>query len=278
MVEVSVINLPLTAIHADEDFNCRGAIAPMDVIDLANDIEIRGLLQPILVCPYDVENALKTGYKYRLIAGFRRFTAHKIKNMDTIQCIVRKEVLNDIEAKFCNLAENVNRIDLNIMQEAKAIRKLHQLGVGEEETAKRLGKSRGWVQVRYLLIKLPGEVQTEIAAGLVSQTQIRELYTIFNSTGKEDCLEATKKLKEAKERGVKPSSINLKKANPDAKRIRKRVEIFEMIDHIMDDGIGAGLYTVTMAWCAGEVSDNELYSKLKEYASDNNLDYKVRVT
>jgi len=274
---MEIINIPIDSIHMDEEFNCRGHIAPMDVVDLAKDIERRGLLQPVVVQPYNSDDQIKFGKKYRLLAGFRRTTAHKVlaKNdpkWGTIPATIHEPV-SEAEACFLNLAENVNRSDLTILQEAKALAKLKALGVTEVDCGDHLGKSRGWVQVRYMLLALPEEVQQEVAAGFINQTQIRELYAIFNTAGKEACFTAVRDIKDAKSRG-RSISVNPSKLNKNSKRQRTRQEIQTMLEHIYDS-FGPSITTRSLAWASGEISDNDLYLTLKDYADKNGKLYLI---
>jgi ParB/RepB/Spo0J family partition protein len=253
---MSVEKIPMNAIHYDQDFNCRGQIIPMDVIDLAKDIKQNGLLQAIVVSKYSKEKAEATGFSYLLIAGYRRFTAHRVLQLDTIECKILPE-MSEVDARFMNLSENTQRTDLNILQEAKALLRLYELGVPEPEVAERLGKSRGWVQIRFILLKLPEEIQEECAAGILTHKQIRDVYTHYRADGKEAAYAIVRKLKDAKLKGGKTIRAQ-KKPKPNAKRHRTRKEIFEMMEHIQES-LGNGLYTRTLAWAAGEISDLELY-------------------
>lgn len=267
-MDSEIKNIPLKDILADDDFNCRGQIAPIDVVDLAKDIEIRGLIQPVVVVPHDSQD-----YKFRLIAGFRRYTAHKVIERKDIQCIIRKDVVNEADARFFNLAENIQRKELNVLQEAFALAKLKNLGISETDCGERLGKSRGWVQIRYMLLALPHEVQQEVAAGFIAHSQIRDLYTVLKDAGKEACFDATRKIKDAKILGKKVS-VSAKNKNPKTKRHRTRGEIFEMMEHIQDT-IGNGLFTRCMAWCAGEISNADLYISCREYAEKEGKTWQI---
>lgn len=268
---MEVINIKISDIHMDDDFNCRGVIAPMDVVDLAKDIEASGLIQPIVVTPYDAEMVEKTGFKYRLLAGFRRTTAHKVllrtpenkSKFSTISASI-KEHITESEARFLNLKENVNREDLTILQEAQALSKLKELGVTEVDCANHLNKSRGWVQIRYMLLGLPEQIQNEVAAGFITQSQIRDLYSVFRTAGLEACINETKGIKDAKINGRK-HKIKVKKKDNNSKKRRDRGEILVMLEHIYD-GIGPCLGTRTLSWAAGEISENDLYTSIKEEA------------
>jgi ParB family transcriptional regulator, chromosome partitioning protein len=278
------VSIPLTEIHYDEDFNCRGRIAPIDVIDLAKDIRQRGQLQAVLLSPYNEEEQKRIGFKYRLIAGYRRFTAHEVLSQgrdgdprfSSIDCVIRDDMRDEAEARFLNLAENIQRQDLNIVQEAKALSKLEELGISEVDAAERLGKSRGWVQVRYMLLRMPEDVQNEVRAGMVTQTDIRDLYSIFTTAGEGATRTAVKDLKQAKQSGRKGARVKSPKKKKPTKRHRKRGELFEMQDHIREQ-FGNGTMTVLLAWAAGEVGDSDLHTALKQEASDLDIPYKMPI-
>ena len=274
---MEIIHIPIEDIHMDEDFNCRGHITPMDVVDLAKDIERRGLIQAVVVQQYNEEDAIKYGKKFRLLAGFRRTTAHKIlaksdEKFAIMPCTIHEPV-SEAEACFLNLAENVNRSDLSILQEAKALMKLKALGITEVDCGEHLGKSRGWVQVRYMLLSLPEDVQQEVAAGFINQTQIRELYAVFGTAGKDACYKAVRDIKDAKIRG-KTLSVNPSKKNKNSKRQRSRNEIQNMLAHVCDN-FGHSITTRSLAWASGEISDNDLYLSLREYADKQGKIYLI---
>lgn len=265
--------IPLKDIFADSDFNCRGEIAPIDVVDLAKDIEQSvspenptGLQSPIIVQPYDKV----PGKKYRIVAGHRRYESFKILKRSHIPAFVRTD-LTDLAARILNLGENLKRKDLNPVQEARALDHLKQAGMGQEEVAARLGMSRGWVQVRFMILDMPEDIQNEIAAGLLNQHQIREIHMMPT----EDQYKAVKAIKEAKERGEKAKPVIKKRGDALRKRIRKPPEIFVMIEHIMEALGGANLATRALAWSAGEISDMELFRDIREEAEAAGRRYEV---
>lgn len=259
-----VYEIPMSDIFADEEFNCRGKIAPIDVVDLASDIEKDGLIQPVVVTPREGEP------KYLLIAGYRRYSAHRVLQWETIRAVIREGV-NEKDARLLNLKENLLRKNLNILEEANAIKKLFELGVTEHDAAKELQASRGWVQVRYMLLQLPDDAQKECAAGILTQEDIRQLYSLRNDPDAQ--VNYVKAVKDAKLKGGKVMKVRAKQnRKPSDKRIRKRPEIFDMMEHIQKN-IGNGLHTRTLAWCAGEISDYELFQSLLDFANDKGIDY-----
>ena len=255
--------ISIDEIFADDDFNCRGRITANTVIELANSIQSEGLLQPIVVMPYEFEQ-----YKYKLLAGFRRRLAHIVLKLKRIKAIIRPP-MDQESALLLNLSENLNRKDLNILQEAKALKKLKDGGLSREDTAEKLGTSPGWVQVRYMLLDLPKALQEMASGKIITQKNIRELYTIMQSGNTEALIEAAKALKNAKERGRKISVCPKRKSNRNTKVVRKRFEIFEMMDHMIGQDL-PGLHTRAMAWCAGEITTGELLDDCVIHAKARN--------
>ena len=147
--KLEVTYIPLEEIDDSPEFNCRGKIAPIDVLELAKDITARGLIQPVGVMELDNAQRASSGKSYRLLAGFRRFMAHKVNEAKEIACII-SDIDNEIDALTYNLAENIQRKDLDILQEAMAIKRLRDLGVPETDAGIKTGMSRGWIQVRFM--------------------------------------------------------------------------------------------------------------------------------
>lgn len=257
-----VFDLPIAEVYCDSDFNCRGQIAPMDVADLCRDIDRNGLQFPICVQPAEtVKGGLPARFKYRIVAGHRRFTAMKILGRTLIPAMIRSD-LDEVQARALNLSENLNRQDLNILQEAKALEALYVAGCPREQVGKMLGVSGGWVQVRYSLLRLPAEIQQEAAAGILNQQQIKLLCTLKTDTEQYD---AVKKIKDAKARGEKPAAISPRKKKPTTtKKPRTREEGFDMIEVIAKSGAGYGLATRAIAWMTGEITTMELFDDLRK--------------
>lgn len=263
--------LQMAELHADEEFNCRGEIAPIDVTDLSRSMDAHGLQQPIEVQPYSEEMQKKTGKKYRIVCGHRRHKAATLLKWATIPGIV-KHNLTEAEARIRNLSENLNRKDLNIMQEARALKNLKDAGLSQDDVGKELNKSRGWVQIRFMLLDLQHEIQAEAAAGLLNQEQIREIYTLRGDPDAQADMVRT--IKEARERGEKPAKIKVKTRNIHSKTMRSRTEIFVMIDHLIDT-LKPSFATRCLAWAAGEISEHELHLEIAEEAKKQGKRYEI---
>jgi len=264
---MEVLIIPMEDIYADEGFNSRGKIAPIDVAELGASIKEKGLLQPVLVQRLTDEEKKRYGTSctFRLLAGFRRHMAHLlIVRSPTIQACVLDKHLSETDAFFLNLAENLDRQDLKITQEAKAVMRLLSHGLTEALIAKRLGKSVGWVNIRTMLLRMPPEIQLEAELGTLSQMQIRELFTIFKTGGREQVLKAARVLKLAREKGKEATLKTVTSKNLDKKRIRNKGEIFSMME-VIQKSIGNNIATRGMAWCAGEISTTEFIEALEDF-------------
>ncbi|GGY46425.1 ParB/RepB/Spo0J family partition protein [Parvularcula lutaonensis] len=135
---------------------------------LASSIEARGVLQPILVRKDAIPG------KYILIAGERRWRASQRAGLHTIPAIV-KDVEEGVSAEIA-LIENVQRVDLNPMEEADAYQRLtDQYGKKASEIAEAVGKSRSHVSNMLRLTALPPEVRGMVMAGELSMGHARAL-------------------------------------------------------------------------------------------------------
>lgn len=133
---------------------------------LADSIREAGVLSPILV----VEN----GMRYRIVAGERRFRASRLAGLETVPCIVRS--MTNEQQMEAALIENLQRQDLNPIEEAAAIRSLMQeCGYTQEQAARRLGKSRPAIANALRLLNLPGAVTDLVVAGELSAGHARVL-------------------------------------------------------------------------------------------------------
>jgi ParB family chromosome partitioning protein len=263
-----LLDIPVDDIHSDDDFNCRGPISGQSVFELAQDIKVNGLIQPIVVQPWN-----QGGKKWRIVCGHRRFLAIKTlrrsepEKFSTIQGIVR-ENLSEQAALILNIKENVSRENLNIKQEALALKRFQQWGWDEARVARELGQHTEWVRVRYDLLSLPDEIQARAEAGWLTQHQIRDIAAM---TSVEMQMEACRKCVDHKLRGEKGSY----KLKTDPKRVlrkgdlRGKEEIFEMQEFIQDTlGENSNFGARCLAWAAGVISDEDLFGDIEKLARE----------
>ena len=138
-----------------------------DALDeLARSIETRGLIQPIVVRPH--------GREYQIVAGERRWRAAQRARLHEVPVIVRE--LDDAETLEIALIENIQRQDLNAIEEAEAYRKLTaEFGHTQEALAKLVHKSRSHVSNMLRLLDLPEGVRTLVVEGKLEMGHARAL-------------------------------------------------------------------------------------------------------
>lgn len=251
--------IPISKIFNDTNFNCRGHITPLDVKDLADDIRDNGLQFPIAVQPrFDVTD-LDEEYDFRIIAGHRRYMAHKILGLETIPAMVRSG-LTEVEARLMNLSENLKRKELNIKQEAEAVRHLRMLLLTQEDIASKLGQSRTWVQIRLHLLRLPEEIQDEAAAGFLNQTHIRQLHAMKD---KDSQFDAVRKIKVAKEKGNGAVIIGKKpQEDPDKAKRQNPKAVRDLMAIFASQGFH-GLHLRCLAWTNGAITTRALFEDIR---------------
>ena len=188
-----ISNVPLGHIFADSSFNSRGFIAPIDVVELAKEIEKNGLQQAISLKPLENGDSKNPEHKYKVIAGHRRFKAFEVLKRETIPAAINRNI-SETDALILNLTENLHRKDLNILQEARALERLKMTGFSYNEVAVIINKSNTWVRIRFQLLELPDAIKEAAAAGYFNQTQIKELHQLGDYKKQ---IEAAKKIKEA---------------------------------------------------------------------------------
>jgi ParB family transcriptional regulator, chromosome partitioning protein len=137
--------------------------------ELAASIREKGLIQPIVVRPADA-----TGTHYEIVAGERRWRAAQRASLHLVPVIVRS--LSDQEALELAIIENVQRSDLNAIEEAGGYRELvERFGYTQEELGQIIGKSRSHLANTMRLLKLPESVQALVRAGSLSAGHARAL-------------------------------------------------------------------------------------------------------
>jgi len=136
--------------------------------ELAASIKAQGLIQPVLVRP------LAAPGKYEIVAGERRWRACQMAGLESIACIVRR--MDDYESMAIALIENLQREDLNPLEEARALGQIKEhFDITQDELAEKIGKSRPAVTNSLRLLKLPENVQVQLESGILSAGHARAL-------------------------------------------------------------------------------------------------------
>ena len=133
--------------------------------ELASSIAEKGVLQPLLVRP--------KGKGYEIVAGERRFRAAKLAGLTEVPVVVRD--LDDRETLEIALIENLQRENLNPLEEARAFQGLLELGLTQEQLAKTLGKGRSTIANGLRLLNLSRDAQKALEDGLISAGHARAI-------------------------------------------------------------------------------------------------------
>jgi ParB family transcriptional regulator, chromosome partitioning protein len=151
-------------------FQTRSQFDETALQELATSIAATGVVQPILVRPV-------AGGRYQLIAGERRFMASRKAGKPTIPAVVRPA--SDEQAMEITIIENLQRADLNPMEQARAFDRLgREFQMTQEQMAKRTGKDRASVANFLRLLRLPTEIQGKVEAGELSFGHARTLLAL----------------------------------------------------------------------------------------------------
>jgi ParB family transcriptional regulator, chromosome partitioning protein len=151
-------------------FQTRSTVDENSLRELASSIAATGVVQPILVRPLP-DN------RFQLIAGERRWLASKLAGKTTVPAVLRQ--VSDEQAMEMTIVENLQRTDLNPMEQARAYDRLgHQFKMTQEQMAQRTGKDRASVANFLRLLRLPVEVQQKVEVGDLSFGHARALLSL----------------------------------------------------------------------------------------------------
>ena len=150
-------------------FQPRKEFDPDRLAELAESVKLYGVLQPVVVRRRD--------QGYELVAGERRWRASQIAGLKVIPALVRD--YTDTEMTAVALVENLQRENLNPMEEAIAYRQLiDEFGFTQEEVSRKIGKSRSFIANSVRLINLPTVVQEYVSRGTMTPGQARPLLVL----------------------------------------------------------------------------------------------------
>jgi ParB family transcriptional regulator, chromosome partitioning protein len=148
--------------------------------ELAESIRLHGVLQPLLVRPL--------GDGYELIAGERRWRAARLAGLRTVPAVVRGDAGSD-EQLVLGLIENLQRTDLDPVEEARGLRRLiEEFGLTHEDVAQRLGKHRVSVTQSLRLLAGCAAVQSAVASGVITAGHARALIALEGQQAQEQGL------------------------------------------------------------------------------------------
>lgn len=161
----AAVEIPISRIRGNP-YQPRQHVEQQSLESLAASIAIHGVLQPVIV------TEVLDGYQ--LVAGERRVRAAQLAGLDHVPAIVRQMIERDQLA--IALVENVQRADLNAMEEAHAYRQLaDEFGLTQDDIAARVGRARSTVANTLRLLELEGSVQQALGAGDITEGHARAL-------------------------------------------------------------------------------------------------------
>jgi ParB family transcriptional regulator, chromosome partitioning protein len=164
-----VMTLPLGKLQAGK-YQPRSRMDESSLMELAESIKSQGIMQPILVRP------IGSG-KYEIIAGERRFRASKLAGLEEVPVLVR--AVPDESALAMALIENIQREDLNPLEEALGVQRLiREFNLTHEDAARAIGRSRSATSNMLRLLNLADPVQTMLLAGDIEMGHARALLAL----------------------------------------------------------------------------------------------------
>jgi ParB family chromosome partitioning protein len=168
--ESGIRTLPVAALKPNR-LQPRSSFDEADLESLAASIRSQGLVQPLVV-------TVEGDGSYSIVAGERRWRAARRAGLDEVPVVVRTD-LDDRARLELALVENLQRTDLNALEEAEAYAALQErFGLSQEEIAARVGKARTTVTNALRLLKLPQEVQELLRSGQLTAGQARPLLAL----------------------------------------------------------------------------------------------------
>jgi ParB family chromosome partitioning protein len=186
--------------------------------DLAASVKEKGIIQPLIVRPRPDKEG-----EFEIVAGERRWRAAQIAKLHEIPILVRE--FNDIEVLEVAIIENVQRADLNPVEEAAGYSQLmEKFGHTQEKLSEVLGKSRSYIANAVRLLSLPTEVQTYLSEGKLSSGHARALITAEDPSAlAREVIKKNLSVRETERLAKKPASnILSKEGKPNAAKVSSK--------------------------------------------------------
>lgn len=199
--------------------------------ELTESIKEHGVIQPLIV--------RKNGAKYEIVAGERRWRAAKTAKLRTVPVIVRE--YDNAKMAEIALVENIQRHDLNAIEEAEGIKRLmNEFGFNQEQAAKKIGRSRTAVSNILRLLNLPAAVREAVSRETLMMGQVRPLLSLENAQEQEKLAriiaeqglsaraveEIVKKIKNGEEITFENDAEQIKKAKETRKNKKTEISIY----------------------------------------------------
>lgn len=220
-----LVEVPLARIERNEK-QPRVEFSDAELEELAASIRAHGILQPLLV----VRKPLEPGQpeRFEIVAGERRWRSAQRAGLVTVPCIIHDD-LTERERLEIALVENLQRKDLNPIEEGRAYVRLHkEFGLLHEEIAKRVGKSRPAVSNTMRLLDLSEPMQVSLINGEINYGQARALLSVLDPAQRQVLFEKMQRGElsaralERMQRGRKPRRA-FKESDPELLRLEREM-------------------------------------------------------
>lgn len=214
----------------------RTVFDPEALQELADSIRQLGLIQPPIVQQVQASDGLVSAPRYQLITGERRWRAARLAGLQHVDVIVKEATPQ--EMLELALVENIQRADLNPLEEAQAYQQLaDEFGLTQERIAERVGRSRVSVANTMRLLRLPQEVKEALVAARISEGHARALLMLDEEDEELLALRTTIK-KRLSVRQTEELVRRLQTATQTADRQRSRSPETESLEREFRDGLG----------------------------------------
>ncbi|HEX8255974.1 MAG TPA: ParB/RepB/Spo0J family partition protein [Thermoanaerobaculia bacterium] len=207
-------NVPIGEISPNP-YQPRRTFNDASIEELSRSVREHGIIQPLVVT--------RTGdNKYRLIAGERRFRAAQKAGLEVVPVVI-KETMTDSDVLQVALIENIQREDLNPIEEAYAYHQLHEeFNLTQEEISKRVGKERSTVANFLRLLRLPDPVKKLLAAGQLSMGHARAILAVDSAKKQEQLAERVVK----RNLNVRQTEMLAAESSPKTEQPEKEKDVF----------------------------------------------------
>lgn len=243
-----VVTLRISEIEPNRD-QPRKIFDEAALADLAESIAQHGVLQPLLVRP------LARG-GYQLVAGERRWRASRLAGLTEVPVVVRE--MSDQEAAELALIENLQRQDLNPMEEALGYRTLmEQYGMTQEDAARAVGKSRPAVANALRLLNLPTEIAELVSSGQLSAGHARAILSFETLSAQTEAAQAAIK-QDLSVRALEKMAKASRSSRPE-RTVRRRDSLYDEVELILTEQLGRKVRVVDKG--ENGVLQLEFYSK-----------------
>lgn len=215
----ATLKLPIAFLRPNK-LQPRKRFAPEELNDLAESIREKGILQPILVRPIKGE-----ANSYEIVAGERRWRASQMAKLHEVPVVIRE--MNDSESLEIAIIENVQRSDLNAIEEAAAYYELmERFKFTQEKVAKEVGKSRSHIANTLRLLTLPEPVRALVRDGKLTAGHARTLIGLPDAEKRaQEIIAGMLNVRQAEQRSAnkKSGKARHKQVDPDTRDLESRI-------------------------------------------------------